>query len=117
MADMYNGSETAVILNDNGDIISIPAQSPTQLFVNGEEAATFKIPVKNINRLFLVPDIKKSVYYTNGTLYRGDETEENVKDILFPKLLTLNKETALYYYKLNRNENGRKDVYICKKPL
>lgn len=117
MADMYSGSESAVILNDNGDIISIPAQSPTQLFVNGEEAATFKIPVKNINRLFLTPDIKKSVYYTKGTLYRGDGTEENVKDILFPKLLTIDKETALYYYKLNRNENGGKDVYICKKPL
>lgn len=117
MADMYGGNESAVVLSDNGDIISVPSQSPTQLFINGVEAASFNVPVKNMNRLFLTPDIKKSVYYTKGTFHRGDGTEESVKDILFPKLLTINKETALYYYKLNKNETGGNDVYICKKLL
>jgi hypothetical protein len=70
-----------------------------------------------MSRLFLLPDIKKSVYYEKGKFYRADGTVESVSDILFPKLLILNNEAAIYYYKVAKNENGGNDVYICKKAL
>lgn len=117
MADMYSGNSSSTFVSDNGDIISIPSQSPTQVLVNGKEAAAFKVPIKSMNRLFLTPDISKSVYYEKGTIYRADGTEEALSGVLFPRVITLNKETAVYYFNIYKNENGGKDVYLCKKVL
>lgn len=117
MTDLYTDNGLGSVVSDFGDIITIPAQSPRQILVNGEEAASFKVPIKSMSRLFLLPDIKKSVYYEKGKFYRADGTEESVTDILFPKLLILNNEAAIYYYKVVKNENAGKDVYLCKKTL
>ncbi|MBL0357155.1 MAG: hypothetical protein IPP72_09835 [Chitinophagaceae bacterium] len=117
MAEMYSGNSSSTFVSDNGDIISIPSQSPTQILVNGKEAASFKVPIKSMNRLFLTPDISKSVYYEKGTIYRADGTEESLSGVLFPRVITMNKETAVYYFKIYKNESGSKDVYLCKKVL
>jgi hypothetical protein len=115
MADMYAGGNIKSFVSDHGDIISIPSQSPTQVLVNGKEAASFKVPIRSMYWLFLTPDISKSVYYERGKLYRADGTEENLTDVLFPKVITVGNETAVYYFKLYKNESGAKDVYLCKK--
>ncbi len=117
MADMYSGNSSSTFVSDKGDIISVPSQSPTQVLVNGVEAASFKVPIKSMNRLFLTPDISRSVYYEKGTIYRADGTAESLSGALFPRVVTINKETAVYYFKMYTNENGGKDVYLCKKVL
>jgi hypothetical protein len=117
MADMYAGGNSKSFVNDNGDIVSIPSQSPTQVLVNGKEAASFKVPIKSMDRLFLTPDISKSVYYEKGKIYRADGTEESLAGVLFPKVVTVGNETAVYYFKLYKNESGAKDVYLCKKVI
>jgi hypothetical protein len=117
MAELYSGRKPLMMVSEAGDIISVPAQSPTQLMVNGTEVAVFAVPVKSMNRLFLLPDYKKSVYYAGGKLYRGDGGTEGLKGVLFPKTVTLNGETALYYFKVHQPGNGAKDVYLCKKVL
>jgi hypothetical protein len=117
MADMYSGGGNKSFVNDNGDIISIPSQSPTQILVNGKEAASFKVPIKSMDRLFLTPDISKSVYYEKGKLYRADGTEESLSGVLFPKVITVGNETAVYYFKIYKTESGSKDVYLCKKVI
>lgn len=117
MAEMYSGNSSNTFVSDKGDIISVPSQSPTQVLVNGVEAASFKVPIKSMNRLFLTPDISRSVYYEKGTIYRADGTAESLSGVLFPRVVTINKETAVYYFKMYTNENGGKDVYLCKKVL
>jgi hypothetical protein len=116
VADIYGRGGFAKV-NDAGDIVSVPSNSPTQVLVNGNEAAVFKVPVTNASRLFLLPDISKSVYYEKGKLYRGDGSQEDVKHITFPRVVTLNGETAIYYYKMKKNEKGDTEVYLCKKVL
>jgi hypothetical protein len=117
MADMYSGGGSKSFVSDNGDIISVPSQSPTQVLVNGKEAASFKVPIKSIDRLFLTPDISKSVYYEKGKIYRADGTEESLSGVLFPKVVTVGNETAVYYLKIFKTETGTKDVYLCKKVI
>jgi hypothetical protein len=116
MEEMYSGGGLLKV-SDGGDIISVPAQSPTQILVNGDEAASFKVPITSSNRLFLLPDIGKSVYYEKGKLYRGDGSVEDVSYITFPKVVTLGNETALYYYKMRKNDSGDTGVFLCKKSL
>lgn len=116
MDQMYSGGGLLKV-SDAGDIVSVPAQSPTQILVNGDEAAAFKVPITNSNRLFLLPDVSKSVYYEKGKLYRGDGSVEDVSYITFPKVVTLGKETALYYYKMRKNDSGDTEVFLCKKGL
>ncbi|MFM9907701.1 MAG: hypothetical protein ACKVOW_00060 [Chitinophagaceae bacterium] len=117
MMDLFSDNKSTMMLADNGDIISILSQSPTQLMVNGTEAASFKVPITSLQRLFIMPDYKKSFYYQKGKLYRGDGTEESLKGILFPKIVSLNSETAVYYYKIHVTDTGDKDVYVCKKVI
>lgn len=117
MADMYSGGGSKSFVSDNGDIISVPSQSPTQVLVNGKEAAAFKVPVKSMDRLFLTPDVSKSVYYEKGKIYRADGTEESLSGVLFPKVVTVGNETAVYYFKIYKTETGTKDVYLCKKVI
>ncbi len=115
--DLYSGGKAIMMVTDNGDIISVPTQSPTQLMVNGNEAAVFKVPIVHMSRLFLMSDYKKSVYYSKGKLYRGDGTEEALEGITFPKFATVNNQSAIYYYKIHETETGKKDIYLCKKIL
>ncbi len=117
ISDLYSNGNSMMKIAENGDVISIPAQSPTQLMVNGDEAATFKVPVKGMSRLFLMNDYKKSVYYANGKLYRGDGSEEALTGVTFPKFATVNNQPAIYYYKIHETETGDKDIYLCKKIL
>jgi hypothetical protein len=117
MADMLASENSILLVSDKGDIINVPSQSPTQILVNGEEAASFKVPIKSASRLFIQPDIKKTVYYEGGKLYKADGTEENMSGVVFPKVLSLNNETAMYYYKIHTNASGTKDVYLCKTVL
>lgn len=117
MDALYSGSGNISFVNDNGDIISVPSQSPTQILLNGNEVASFKVPITSMNRLFLTPDISKSVYYEKGKLYKADGTEENLSGILFPKVVTVNNETTVYYFKIYKNESGVRVVYLCKKVL
>lgn len=117
VADMYSGGGSKSFVSDNGDIISVPSQSPTQVLVNGKEAALFKVPVKSMDRLFLTPDISKSVYYEKGKIYRANGTEESLSGVLFPKVVTVGNETAVYYFKIYKTETGTKDVYLCKKVI
>ncbi len=117
MADMYSGGNSKTMLSSQGDIISIPSQSPTQVLVNGKEAAAFKVPIKSLDRLFLTPDISRSVYYEKGKMYRADGTEESLSGVLFPSVVTSNNETAVYYFKIYKNETGARDVYLCKKVI
>jgi hypothetical protein len=116
MADMYNDKNISLV-NDNGDIVTVPAASPTQILVNGNEVASFKVPIKRKNNLFLLPDVSKSVYYQKGKIYRADGTEETLTGVVFPKVVTINKVTSLYYYKVYKNENGIREIYLCKKDL
>ncbi|MBX9784124.1 MAG: hypothetical protein K2X48_12615 [Chitinophagaceae bacterium] len=115
--EVYTGNKSSTTVADNGDIISIPSQSPTQLMVNGTEAASFKVPVTSLSRLFILPDYKKSVFYQSGKLYRGDGSEESLTGVVFPKFVKLGNEYAVYYYKIAEQDNGDKDVYLCKKIL
>jgi hypothetical protein len=115
--EMYSGSQSGMAVADNGDIIYVPQQSPTQLFVNGKEAAVFKVPVTSLSRVFLMPDYKKSVFYQSGKLYRGDGSEETLTGVLFPKFVLIGNELAVYHYKIHETETGDKDVYLCKKAL
>lgn len=117
MADMYAGNGNNSMVSDNGDIITIPAQSPTQILVNGKEAASFKVPIKSMDRLFLMPDVSKSVYYEKGKIYKADGTEQVVKGALFPKVVSINNETTLCYYRMYKNDSGAKEVYVCKTVL
>ncbi|RYY66274.1 MAG: hypothetical protein EOO13_16010, partial [Chitinophagaceae bacterium] len=105
MSDLYSGGETKTMVSDKGDIITIPSQSPRQILVNGQEAASFKIPIENISRLTITPDISKSVYYNNGKLYKADGSEVPLTGILFPKVITAGNVTAVYYFKVFKNEN------------
>jgi hypothetical protein len=115
--ELYAGNQTNMVVADNGDIISVPQQSPTQLFLNGKEVAEFKVPITGLSRLFLMPDYKKSVFYQGGKLYRGDGSEEALTGVLFPKFVSIGSELAVYHYKIHETENGDKDVYLCKKVL
>jgi hypothetical protein len=117
ITDLYADGKSTMMIADNGDIISVPSQSPTQLMVNGNEAASFKIPIKAMNRLFIMPDYKKSVYYTKGKLYRGDGSEESLTGVTFPKFAMVNNQPIICYYKIHETETGDKDVYLCKKTL
>lgn len=117
MASMYSDGGNKTLVNDKGDIITVPAQSPTQVLVNGKEAAAFKVPIKSMNRLFLTPDVSKSVYYEEGKIYRADGTEEDIRGVLFPKVVSTGNETAVYYFKIYKAESGSKDVYLCKKVI
>jgi hypothetical protein len=117
MMDLYGDNGTNMSVAENGDILSIPSQSPTQLLVNGNEAAAFKVPVVNMRRLFILSDYKKSVYYQKGKLYRGDGSEEALTGVTFPKFVTFNNQPCIYYYKIHETDNGDKDVYLCKKCL
>lgn len=114
MADLYSGEKNKTMVSDKGDIISIPAQSPTQILVNGDEAARFSVPIKSMDRLFLMPDVSKSVYYSGGKLHKADGTTISTKGILYPKVVTVNNEVVMYYFKVYQNESGAKDVYLCK---
>lgn len=113
--DFFSDNKSSMMIADNGDIVCILSQSPTQLMVNGTEAASFKVPIASLQRLFIMEDYKKSFYYQKGKLYRGDGTEESLKGILFPKIVTVNNETAVYYYKIHVTDAGDKNVYVCKK--
>ena len=117
MADIFAGNTNNSMVSDNGDIITIPSQSPTQILLNGKEAASFKVPIKSMDRLFLMPDVSKSVYYEKGKIYKADGTEQAVKGALFPKVITINNETTLCYYRMYKNDNGAKEVYVCKTVL
>lgn len=117
MADVYSGGDQKTMVSDKGDIITIPSQSPRQILVNGEEAASFKIPVESISRLTITPDVSKSVYYSNGKLYKADGTEVPLSGIFFPKIITEGNITSVYYFKVFKNETGIKDVYLCKKEI
>jgi hypothetical protein len=116
MADMYS-DKSINLVNDNGDIVTVPSASPTQILVNGNEVASFKVPIKNRNNLFLMPDVSKSVYYQKGRLYKPDGTEEKLTGIVFPKVVTINKITSMYYYKIYKNDAGVREIYLCKKDL
>jgi hypothetical protein len=85
--------------------------------VNGKEAASFKVPITSMSRLFLTPDVSKSVYYEKGKIYRADGTEESLTGVIFPKVVTVGNETAVYYFKMFKTETGTKDVYLCKKVI
>ncbi len=117
ITDLYSNGKSGMMIADNGDIVSIPSQSPTQLLVNGDEAASFKVPVVGMNRLFLMSDYKKSVYYSKGKLYRGDGSEEALSGVTFPKFVSINNQPTICYYKIHETETGDKDVYLCKKIL
>ena len=117
MADMFGSGESKTMVSDKGDIITIPSQSPRQILVNGNEVASFKVPIENMNRLFITPDVTKSIYYTNGKLYKADGSEVPLSGIVFPKVVTVGNETAVYYFKVFKNESGVKDVYLCKKEI
>ncbi len=117
VADMYAGNNNNSMVSDNGDVVTIPSQSPTQILVNGKEAASFKVPIKSMDRLFLMPDVSKSVYYEKGKIYKADGTEQAVKGALFPKVISINNETTLCYYRMYKNDNGAKEVYVCKTVL
>jgi hypothetical protein len=117
VADLYADGKSIMMIANNGDIISIPSQSPTQLMVNGDEAASFKIPIVHMSRLFLMSDYKKSVYYAKGKLYKGDGSEESLSGVTFPKFVAENGQATICYYKIHETENGDKDVYLCKKIL
>jgi hypothetical protein len=117
MMDLASGNRNGIRLAESGDVMMIPAQSPTQLMVNGTEAAEFKVPVSSVYRLLILPDYKKSLYFQGGRLYRGDGTEENLTDISFPKLVLLNGKPMLYYYKIHVTDTGDNDIYLCKKAL
>ncbi len=116
IADMYSSGNKSFV-TDDGDIVTIPSQSPTQVLVNGAEAASFSVPITSINRLFLTPDISKSVYYEKGKIYRANGTEEKLSGVLFPRVVTIGNETSVYYFKLYQTESGSKDVYLCKKVI
>jgi hypothetical protein len=115
MESLY--SDNISFVNDNGDIVSVPSQSPTQILLNGKEVASFKVPIKSMDRLFITPDISKSVYYDKGKLYKADGTEESLSGILFPKVVTIKNTTAIYYFKIYKNDSGARVVYLCKKEL
>ena len=117
MEALYSGSGNISFVNDNGDIVSVPSQSPTQILLNGKEVATFKVPIKSMDRLFITPDISKSVYYEKGKLYKADGTEESLSGILFPKVITIKNVTAVYFFKIYKNDSGARVVYLCKKEL
>lgn len=117
MADMYTENSNTSFVNDYGDIVTIPSQSPTQILVNGKEAASFKVPIKSMDRLFLMPDVSKSVYYEKGKIYKADGTEQAVTGALFPKVISINNQTTLCYYRMYKNDSGAKDVYVCKTVL
>lgn len=116
-ADVYSGARSSISVAENGDIISVLSQSPTQLLVNGNEAAAFKVPITNMSRLFILPDYKKSVYYQSGKIYHGDGTEESLTGITFPKFVLMNNQPIIYYYKIYQNDTGDKEVYLCKKVM
>lgn len=117
MEQLYSGNGDMLKVSDAGDIISVLAQSPTQVLVNGNEAASFAVPITNSHRLFLLPDLRKSVYYEKGKLQRGDGSTEDVSYITFPQVATVNGESALYYFKMKKNDSGDTEVYLCKKVL
>jgi hypothetical protein len=117
MTDLYGNDGGIRMVNDAGDIITVPGQSPTQILVNGNEAASFQVPIKSRHRLFLTPDVKKSVYYNKGRIYRGDGSMENVSYITFPHVVTQNGQSSIYYYRIEKKENGDKNVWLCKKDL
>jgi hypothetical protein len=117
MEALYSGTGNISFVNDNGDIVSVPTQSPTQILLNGKEVASFKVPIKSMARLFITPDISKSVYYEKGKLYKADGTEESLTGILFPKVVTIKNTTSVYYFKIYKNESGARVVYLCKKEL
>ncbi|MDX2047312.1 MAG: hypothetical protein SFU87_11030 [Chitinophagaceae bacterium] len=116
MTEMYTSGNN-MWLDNNGNIVTIPPQSPTQVMVNGKEVASFQVPVTNRNNLLLTPDPKYSVYYTEGKIYKADGSMEDASNILFPRLGVVNNKAAIFWLKAYKNESGGKDVYVCKKEL
>jgi hypothetical protein len=114
MMDVYGSKENIRFVSDDGDIVSVPSQSPTQILVNGTEAARFSVPIKSKERLFIMPDIKKSVYYAKGKIYKADGTEQKLTNIIFPKFVQLDGAITCYYYKVYKNDAGIKEIYLCK---
>jgi hypothetical protein len=117
IAAIYSADGSMEMVSENGDLLSVPGGSPTQLLVNGTEAAVFKVPVKSLSRLFILKDFRQSVYYQGGMLYRGDGSEEKLSGIVFPKFAVVNGQSAMFYFKVHQTETGDKDVYVCQKAL
>ncbi len=114
---MMLNNDGILYVAENGDIISVPSQSPTQVMVNGNEVASFSIPVENKNNLLITSNYKNMMYYKSGKLYKADGTTESLTGILFPKYIQLNNQDFISYFKIHKKENGEKDVYLCKKQL
>jgi hypothetical protein len=114
--DLY-GQGGLLKITDNGDILSVLAQSPTQLMLNGVEVGNFSVPLKSKDRLMIPLDVKKAVYYDKGKLYRADGTASDFKNVLFPKMINTANSSTIYYYKMHKNETGGYEVFLCKKSL
>ncbi len=111
------GSNGETWLSDDGTVYSIPSQSPRELVVNGNGVAKFAVDISR-SRLAIAPDPAKSVFYDEGTLYRGDGTKEVDKNVVFPHIAAINGALYLCWFQVYKNpETNKKDVYVCKKPL
>ncbi len=114
---MMLNNEGILYVADNGDIVSVPSQSPTQVLVNGNEVASFSTPIENKNNLIITENYKNLLYYKSGKLYKADGSTESISGVLFPKHVRINNQDYISYFRILKNENGQKDVYLCKKQL
>ena len=104
-------------LDENGNIITIPQQSPTELLVNGVSVAKFDIEIDK-DKLIMSPDPAKSVVFDDGVVYKGDGTKVKADHVLYPHFVTLNNVINICWFQLYKNpQTNNKEIYVCKKPL
>ncbi len=104
-------------LDEEGNVYSIPSQSPTELLVNGVSVAKFDIEIVK-SHLVIAPDPAKSIMYVGGKIYNADGTISKSEKAIFPSIVMINKVMHLCWFQLYKNPtNNAKEIYVCKKPL
>jgi hypothetical protein len=104
-------------LDEEGNVYSIPSQSPTELLVNGVGVAKFDIEIEK-SRLVIAPDPSKSIMYMNGKIYNADGTISKSEKAIYPSIVMINNVMNLCWFQLYKNPaTNQKEVYVCKKPI
>jgi hypothetical protein len=104
-------------LDEEGNVYSIPSQSPTELLVNGVGVAKFDVEIER-SRLIVAPNPAKSIMYKGGKIYNADGTISKSEKAVYPSIVMINNVMHLCWFQLYKNPTtNQREIYVCKKPI